>query len=596
FSRKNDIHLAIDPGPDTEDKGRGLPNYLSQIIISPDGKSAWVPSKKDNIQRGKQRDRQALTFESSVRSIVSKIDLQTSKEVLSARHDFNDRDMANAACFSPLGDLLFVASQGSNSVEVLDASNSQILSAVLNTGSAPQGLLVDDQNRLYVHNYLSRTLAVYDISKLLDGSGILETQVAEIKLVKNELLPAALLRGKKTFHFAGDPRMSLDGYISCASCHQDGGQDGRVWDFTDRGEGLRNTISLNGRSGTAHGRLHWSANFDEVQDFEHDIRGPFGGEGLIKDMHNSTIKDFYPSLGQKKAGMSKDLDEMALYVTSLNRVPASPYRSSDGTMTAQAKAGKKIFNKLSCYTCHGGQTYTDSASLYLHDVGTISAATGKRLGKKIPGLDTPTLRGLWATAPYLHDGSAATLKEVLIDKNKKGIHGDTAQLSKAELEELMAYLQQLDESNAPAQSYKPGKIGKSTFVPSFVNSDNVRILKTQVGVSVYSDKDLKLTELPGFLQGSELIQTRDADKKHTYPYALVKFKLDYQSRIFIAFPKIKNKRAPNYHSGWKLEKQSLKINSQEYHLLSKTFAAGPVFLANARNKKFMYFAFIKKDK
>ena len=75
--------------------------------------------------------------------------------------------------------------------------------------------------------------------------------------------------------------MSADSYISCASCHVDGGHDGRVWDFTGRGEGLRRTTDLRGRSGVGHGNVHWSGNFDEIQDFEHDIRGPFGGIGFL---------------------------------------------------------------------------------------------------------------------------------------------------------------------------------------------------------------------------------------------------------------------------------------------------------------------------
>ena len=47
------------------------------------------------------------------------------------------------------------------------------------------------------------------------------------------------------------------------------------------GEGLRNTISLRGRAGMAQGFLHWSGNFDEVQDFEGQIRALAGGTGLM---------------------------------------------------------------------------------------------------------------------------------------------------------------------------------------------------------------------------------------------------------------------------------------------------------------------------
>ena len=69
--------------------------------------------------------------------------------------------------------------------------------------------------------------------------------------------------------------------MSCASCHNDGGHDGRVWDLTGLGEGLRNTIALRGRGGMGQGFLHWSGNFDEVQDFEGQIRTLAGGTGLM---------------------------------------------------------------------------------------------------------------------------------------------------------------------------------------------------------------------------------------------------------------------------------------------------------------------------
>ena len=56
--------------------------------------------------------------------------------------------------------------------------------------------------------------------------------------------------------------------------------DGRVWDLTGFGEGLRNTVNLRGRAG-GQGFLHWSNNFDEVQDFEGQIRNLSGGSGLM---------------------------------------------------------------------------------------------------------------------------------------------------------------------------------------------------------------------------------------------------------------------------------------------------------------------------
>jgi cytochrome c peroxidase len=62
------------------------------------------------------------------------------------------------------------------------------------------------------------------------------------------------------------------------------------------------------------------------------------------------------------------------------------------------------------------------------------------LGGPLLGLDPPTLLDLWATAPYLHDGSAPTLRAVLVDRNLDGRHSDLSALSDADLDDLVAFL------------------------------------------------------------------------------------------------------------------------------------------------------------
>ena len=431
------ISLGIDPGPDTPDTGRGLPNYIGSFAISPDGVHAHVPSKKDNIERGSVRDGQALTHESTVRTAVSRIDLSSGREDLGARVDLNDHDMPSALAFSPLGDLLFAAVQGSNAVHVIDAYSGAAVAGMA-TGRAPQGLALDDQGRLYVQNFMGRSLSVFDAAALLRGTESSARLLAEIGLVADETLPDDVLRGKRVFYDASSSRMSLDGYLSCSSCHLDGGQDGRTWDFTDRGEGLRNTISLEGRGGTVlHGPVHWTGNFDEIQDFEGVIRSHFGGSGLMSDddFDSGTRSD---PLDDPKSGLNTELDALAAYVSSLTGVPPSPYRNVDGSLTAAGQTGRQVFASEGCGDCHGGAEFTDSAPGIRHDVGTIGAASGKRLGETLAGLDTPTLKGVWATAPYLHDGSASTLGEAV------EAHSDVS-LSDSELGALVSYLQQIDE-------------------------------------------------------------------------------------------------------------------------------------------------------
>ncbi len=445
FSRVRAIPLALDPGPDTEGSGRGLPNYLSSLTISPDGRRIWVPSKKDNTKRGLYLDGQPLTFESTVRTIVSQIDLVRNREDLSSRIDLNDRDLAFAVELSPLGDYAFSALSGSNAVDVRDAYTEALVAGIEGTGLAPQGLVMtSDGATLFVHNFMSRTVAAYDVSGVTSQTHFAIPLRGTVSTVAHERLSPPVLRGKQIFYNGTDPRLNEDGYVSCASCHLDGGHDGRVWDLTDRGEGLRNTISLIGKSGTRHGNVHWTASFDEIQDFENDMRFAFRGDGFMDDavFHGGTVSD---PLGQPKAGLSEDLDALAAYVSSLTQFGLSPYRNSNGTLTAAGQSGKALFERLNCAHCHAGPAFTDSASAVLHDVGTIKAGSGQALGGPLVGLDTPTLRGLWATAPYLHDGSAATLLEVITSENPQGLHGATDGLTPRQKQALLSYLLQIDD-------------------------------------------------------------------------------------------------------------------------------------------------------
>ena len=251
-----------------------------------------------------------------------------------------------------------------------------------------------------------------------------------------------LFRGQQVFYDAADPRMSRDGYISCGTCHFEGGHDGMTWDFTGRGEGLRNTIDLRGRSGMGHGPVHWTANFDEIQDFENDIRGAFGGTGFLtdEDFEAGTRSD---PLGDPKAGLDFSLDALAAYVASFDSFPASPRRLADGSMSEAALRGEALFEANGCTSCHGGASYTDSGS-ELHDVGTIVESSGQRRSEELLGLDSPTLLGVWDGAPYLHDGSAGTIREVLVEANADGAHGDLSGLTESQIDDLVRFILELE--------------------------------------------------------------------------------------------------------------------------------------------------------
>lgn len=440
------LALAPATGPDTSVHARGIPNYLVSAALTPDGGALWLPSKQDNIFRGGLRDGLPLSHDMTVRAVTSLVDLFTGAPRAPGRIDHDNFDRAHAVDFSLLGDLAFVTLPGNHLVLVLDtATGAEVIE--LPTGNTPTGVLLDPaRGRLFTLDFLGRTVSGFDVSALLAGTGVSAPPLAApVSTVAVEPLAPEVLQGKRLFYDAESAQLNFEGYMSCASCHLDGGHDGRVWDFTHLGEGLRNTIDLRGRAGTAHGRLHWTANFDEVQDFEGQIRALGDGIGLMSDtdFHAGTRAQ---SLGDAKAGRSAGLDAMAAYVASLSTYPESPDRAADGGLTAAGLRGRALFNRLACYSCHGGQHFTDSPLALRHDVGTLKAGSGERLGGTLDGLDTPTLRGVWATPPYGHDGAHATLESWItaMATDVAHRHGRVAELSAGERVDLVGYLRQID--------------------------------------------------------------------------------------------------------------------------------------------------------
>ncbi|MGH1486171.1 MAG: InlB B-repeat-containing protein [Cellvibrionaceae bacterium] len=415
----NTFRLAKHIVPDNIDEGRGVPNYLSAIIINGAGDRAYLVGKKDNVDRGLLNGAGIdLDDDNTVRTIAMTLDLSSNQELRNERVDFDNADSPSSLALSVDGSVLFVGMQGMNQVLAFNVIDKRLAGrdAQIAVGHAPQGLCIDqNQSQLFVKNFMDRSVSAVDIS----GS-LINPAIVNIDTVSNELLSADVLEGKRIFYNAAndllgnsaDPRgkMSAEGYISCATCHIDGGHDGRTYDFTGRGEGLRNNISLKGREGTRFGNVHWTANFDEIQDFEHDIRNAFGGRGFISSISDAEFANETP-LGSPKSGLSEELDSLAAYVASLGEssLPRSSERNADGSMTDAAERGAFVFNQANCVSCHSGEGFTDGE---VHNVGTLRNYSGSRLGETITGIKTPSLLSVFNTAPYLHDGSAKTLADV----------------------------------------------------------------------------------------------------------------------------------------------------------------------------------------
>ncbi|MCB9726974.1 MAG: hypothetical protein H6744_06110 [Deltaproteobacteria bacterium] len=233
-------------------------------------------------------------------------------------------------------------------------------------------------------------------------------------------LPEDARLGRRIFFDARNPRVTGVERFACASCHIDGDEDQTVWWFPS---GPRQTPSLAGRlEDTAP--FNWNGTREELTaNFKRTI-GRMGGTGASEDELLSLERYLYEGL----------------------RAPNNPNLGIGGLDEAQAR-GKEIFEdpEVGCASCHIPGAYTDGLAydLGVASLGEIDANLElAKVGLADPLVfNTPSLRGVWHTAPYLHDGSASTLSEVL--ERTRGRMGNTADLTEEQKSDLIRYLQTL---------------------------------------------------------------------------------------------------------------------------------------------------------
>ncbi len=213
-------------------------------------------------------------------------------------------------------------------------------------------------------------------------------------------------QGEEVFHSA---TVCFQHWQSCASCHPSGRGDGLRWDLQNDGMGNpKKTRSL-------------------VKSHE---TSPVMALGVRDSAEQAVLAGFRFILFTEPA--PEDVQAVLAYVESLQPT-VSPHRARGGRPTPAARRGEALFQgPARCGECHRGPLLTDMAS---YDVGTLG-----ELDRPGDEFRTPKLLELWRGAPYLHDGRAATLEEVLTTHNAAGKHGETAGLSREEMADLVAYL------------------------------------------------------------------------------------------------------------------------------------------------------------
>ena len=467
------VEAVISTGPDS--------NLSQGVLLDPASQRAYLPHTRSNVTN------QALLFDDTVFPVVSVVDLPARQHLRSERIflDLEDTPVGlplDAALTS--SGKLYVLNAGSNDVSVIDAATRRGL-AHIEVGDNPRGIVLSpDETRLYVNNTLSGSLSVVDT--LID-------QVIDEVIVTELPLPPDVLNGKILFNTSSRPDVSRDQWIACTTCHFDATLDHRTWFFAD---GPRNTPSLLGVRDTLP--VHWSGDLDELQDTESTVRNIQAGTGLVEGPSNCD-----PACDQApaNAGRSKDLDDLAAYMRFVS-LPPNPNLTRDGTLTEAAERGRAIFLSADagCASCHVPPLYTD---LQKHDVGTGVSP----LETKGTLFDTPSLRGVYQTGPYLHDGSAETLIDVLTTNNQSDEHGQTSDLTLDQLQDLEHFLLSLPYE-IPVEGFAQFSSGRgisSTLI--FVNPSSTRPATGTVSVFDAEGKAVPVGITPnGAQQGNFLFQ------------------------------------------------------------------------------------------
>lgn len=257
-------------------------------------------------------------------------------------------------------------------------------------GNGPRAMCLSD-NKLYVTTYFADILNVVD----MDGGQLVTVDMNPGRVESD------VHKGEKYFN---DASHCFQGWQSCNGCHPgDGRADGMNWDLMNDGVGNpKNCKSM----------LYSHVTPPSM------ISGIRASSGMAVRAGFKFIQFYDVS--------EEDARCVDAYLMSLEPVP-SPYLV-DGELSEKAKHGMKVYKELKCDDCHGGIYYTDQ-KMY-------------RIGEDIEfekGWDTPTLREVWRTAPYLFDGRAATMQEVF----EVHRHGIDKKVSKKDMEALTEYVNSL---------------------------------------------------------------------------------------------------------------------------------------------------------
>lgn len=254
---------------------------------------------------------------------------------------------------------------------------------------------------------------------------------------ENEPTEEKIALGRQLFF---DKRLSVDNSISCASCHdpKKGWSNGEA---TAEGiGGQRGNRSAPSIINSAYHRFQfWDGRAGSL---EEQALGPIANPIEMNLPVDQAVKKIaaiegYSKQFQSVFGDAVTAENMAQAIAAFERTilsgnaPYDQYQAGDTrALSEQAEAGRKLFfGKAHCSACHSGPNFTDNGFHHLGVNFLVDAPDAGResishLGGDLGAFKTPSLREISRTAPYMHDGSLATLEDVVEYYNQGATSSD----------------------------------------------------------------------------------------------------------------------------------------------------------------------------
>lgn len=390
------------------------------LRVSPDGKHVFLTSTMarflvptTQLQRG--------WVATHALSVIRVSDLSLQCTILL---DDVDRGFPNpwAIAFSENGDTLIVSAAGTHEIslinlpammEKIEAAKSDSAAAAAEDIYNDLSFVADIRKRIKLRGNGPRAITVKDktayvahyFSDSIDCIPLEEPNERSVRSI--ELNPGvAITPARQGEIFFNDATECFQNWLSCATCHPDARTDGMNWDLLNDGMGnpknVKSMLLAHQTPPTTWLGARSNAMVSVRSGFRHI-------EFAIRS--------------------EDDTDAVDAYLKALKPEP-SPYLVN-GKLSPAGERGKKLFEEQNCSACHPAPLFTD---MQTHELGTT---TGPDVGRPV---DTPSLVEVWRTGPYMHDGRAPTIMDVLKKDGHSNILSNTAELKDEQLRDLETYI------------------------------------------------------------------------------------------------------------------------------------------------------------